>query len=257
MGKTTTRRIIRLAAALCGLLAAGAAHAASDDEAPSVYLDVKAGYSIYKSEMVQSNDTGVTIDYGFGVWAGQSHSVGMSLNREQSTFAFDLNGSAIGLSWQDIHGSVRFGMFKLGIVVSSSSTWIVSAPLDADGDGVLDPAGDAEDYLNITTTGLGGNFGLNIPVNKRSELIADVNYITTQAVQEKSLEDASGTLTEKESVALGPRLDLDLGASLSFARWFDLLGGFKYRTYKMIVDGTTYTEQLNTTYIGVLFSSSF
>lgn len=247
------RRILQSLALSGGIFAAGTTRAdALDKDTPTFFVQANGGYSIYKSEMVQSNDTSTTVGYGFGVYAGSDRELGFLLNREQSTFAFALNSSTIDLNWQDMILRWRIGPVYLGAIVSSSSAWIVTAPLDTDGDDVLDPAGDAVDYLNITSTGVGGNAGTQFPINKRSTVYMDVVFVTTQAVQEAPIEDATGALTKKDTLSLGSRMDLDLGATLKVTKSvLDVRGGFKYRTYEVNVDGQAFKEGLNTTYVGL------
>jgi hypothetical protein len=40
---------------------------ADDQNAPSFFFNAGGGYAVYKSEMVQSNDTSACVNYGFGV----------------------------------------------------------------------------------------------------------------------------------------------------------------------------------------------
>jgi hypothetical protein len=222
---------------------------AEDEEAPTFFLQATGGYSVYKSEMVQSNDTSTTVGYGFGVYAGTQRNVGMMLRREQSAFSFALNNSTIALEWQDVHLRYRWGPVSIGGVVSSSS-WQVTAPPDADGDGFLDQDTEAVDYLDITTTGYGLNVATTVPVGKRGRLTVDATYVTTSDVQAAEIKDDAGETVER-TAALGPRMDTDFGGAVELSKgWLYGLMGFRYRTYQIIVDDTAYAEAHNSTYVG-------
>lgn len=201
---------------------------------------------------MQSNDTGVTVGYGFGVFAGKGKELSLELLREQTTIAFDLNKSAVGVSWQDVILSYRLGFFRLGVTISSSA-WKVSAPPDTDGDGVLDNGATvvAQDLLDVTTTGYGGNAGFQTAINKRSTIYVNATYVTSPNIQEKVVKDPTATPILDRVIAVGPRMDVDIGGTIKLLKWLDLRAGFKYRTYQLTIDGTTSAEGLNTTYAGL------
>lgn len=235
---------------------AGRAHAQNDAKEgyPAFFVQASGGYSVYKSALVQSNDTSTTTAYGFGIYGGENHVLGMMLNRESSKFTFALNKSSLEVAWQDVHLRYRLGPVHFGILVSSSN-WIAKAPPDSDGDGKLDQDADAKDLINIATTGYGGNAGFAIPVGKRSSIYSDVTFVTTGFVQQKA--PAEGDPTPPPS-ALGPRMDIEIGGSLALTK--NVLSGtcgFKYRTYNVTVDSKAYKEQLNTTYVGILAGWNF
>ncbi len=247
------------AVALAALSLSGAARADDlDSQTPTFYAAVDGGYSVYKSTLVQSNDTGVTVGYGFGCYAGKGHELGMGFKREQSTFSFALNKSSLAVSWQDVLVSYRLGPFHAGLAISSSA-WQVKAPPDTDGDGQLDSgtAAVAQDLMNITTTGYGGNTGFQLAINKRSTVFADGTFVTTSNVQEKTVKNAAGAPRLDRVITLGPRMDLNVGGTFRLLKWLDLRAGFKYRTYSVTIDGTAYKENLNTTYAGLVGTMGF
>ena len=62
----------------------------------------------------------------------------------------------------------------------------------------------------------------------------------------------------RSPVAIGPRTDIDLGASLEITKgWLFWTIGFKMRTYQLEVDGVAYAEQLNSTYSGLKLAWDF
>ena len=232
---------------------------ADDDNTPSFFFNVGGGYAVYKSEMVQSNDTSTSVNYGFGVYGGADKSVGMMLQREQGTYTFTLNGSSIITTNQDIHLRYRYGPLYLGLIVNSSQLE-VAAPPDADGDGFLDQNTDAEAYMKDSNTGMGANVGFNIAVTRAASVYLDINSVTTSLVQQSYIENAeteANGFTEAE-IAIGPRLDIDLGGSIAITKnWLDMNFGFKQRTMSVTVDTSTYKEQINSTYVGLRTGWSF
>ena len=246
--------------ALALALASGATapHAFADDQdttVPTVALNVGGGYSIYKSAMVASNDTGTTVSYGVAAYGGHDHQIGMLLRREQSSLAFTLNKSTIAVGWQDFIVRYRLGSFYLGAVVNSSH-WLVTRPPDADGDGKPDDGVDPGDFLDITTSGYGANTGFLMGLSKRASIYSDLTYATTGAIQEKTVLDAAGAPLLDRTIAVGARLDIDVGGSLQVLKWLDVQTGFKMRTYQVTVGTDTFKEQLNTTYVGLSASAN-
>lgn len=225
-----------------------------DQQTPTFFVTATEGYSVYKSEMVESNDTSTTLSYGLGVYAGSGRNIGMVLKRESSTFSFPLNGSSLSLAWQDTHIRYRWGPVYAGVLLANS-TWLVKAPPDADADGHLDVDGTAEDYLDLVTSGYGMNVGTMITISRRSYMYVDLTYSTTSEVRQKALTASTGAnagIAAEKTVVVGPRMDLDLGGSIGITKnVLDATCGFKYRTYNISVDGTAYKEQLNSTYLGL------
>jgi hypothetical protein len=232
---------------------------AADRDTPSFYITAGGGYTVYKSEMVQSNDTSTTVNYGFGVYAGQDRQIGMSFQREQGSYAFPLNGASIVSQVEDMNLRYRYGPVYLGLVVNNSQL-TVSAPPDADDDGFLDQNTDAEEYMKVMSTGMGGNFGVAIPIGKSSSVYLDVSSVTTSLVQQSYIENADTTangFTEKE-ISLGPRTDIDLGGSIGLVKsWLDMSFGFKQRTLGVTVDGTAFSEAITNTYISFVAGWQF
>ena len=225
---------------------------------PTFFLDIDAGYSIFKSELVQSNDTGITTRYAFGVNGGASRQIGMLFARESSTIAFKNTASTMAMSWQDIDLRYRLGPFYVGLVVSSTSWAVTSPPRVA---GKIDATGSAADYIDLVGSGYGGNFGLQLPVGRRNSMYGDVTYVTTGTVQQKAA-GATGSAAASAAAArvstIGPRMEVDLGAALGLGHSsFDAMCGFKYRTYSVSVDGTASKELLNTTYVGLRTNWTF
>lgn len=231
------------------------AYGDAEDGAPTFQLNASGGYSVYKSKLVQSNDTSTTVAYGLGVYAGSEQNVGFLLNREASTFAFELNSASIAVEWQDLHIRYRLGPIYLGAIITSSS-WLIKAPPDADEDGILDPGADAVAFLDATSTGYGANFGSRFPIAKRGEAYIDVTYSMAGLARETAsdpdeAEAADAPVPGTREIGIGPRMVFDIGGAIGFSRSFKGLCGFKYRTYSLSVDGEAYAELHTTTYLGL------
>lgn len=258
--KPMSLRIAPLVALVVALVAGPEARA-DDLDAPTFFVTASGGYTVYKSEMVQSNDTSTTVAYGFGVYAGDDKNVGFILNREASTIAFALNESSLTLEWQDIHVRYRYGPVYMGLLITESH-WNVVAPPDTDEDDLLDQGADPVNYLDMTSSGYGGNVGARFPVAKRGTAYVDITYAAAGTVRETAVdpEEAAANgdaIPGTRVLGLGPRMDLDLGGSIGMSRWLDVVCGFKYRTYQVTVEDATFAELHNTTYVGFNAGWSF
>ena len=69
-------------------------------------------------------------------------------------------------------------------------------------------------------------------------------------MQLSAVETTDGTEFDPE-VTIGSRTDIDLGGGFAITKRSVVgLIGFKQRTYSLTVDGESYSEQMNTTYLG-------
>lgn len=234
--------------------------------AQSAYnVSVKAtgGLTTYKSQMLQSNDTGLTIGYGIEVSTGGESGMAMGLERETSSIAFALNGSTLALQVQDVDFTYRWGALYLGLLFGSSS-WNAKAPPDGNADKLLDQNETAQEYLDIMTTGYGIKTGLLVPIGRRSTLSMDLRYAMTSTVQQTIPEETStGGITGTSPalgrvVTLGPRMAIDLGASFPLTRdVLSLMTGYRYRTYSVTVESTSFSELHTSTYLGLVAGWDF
>ena len=224
---------------------------------PHVSTKLALGLTTYKSKMLQSNDTGFTLGYGFGVSSGGEHGMSMNLEREQSTIAFQLNNGSLALETQDVDLTYRWGPDYLGAIFANTS-WYAKSPPDADANSYLDQDAVAQDYLDVLATGYGARTGLIIPMARRNSLYLDVRYATSSKVQqtipeETSTAGISGTSPALgRKVGLGARMSIDLGASLALTRdILSLIAGYRYRTYAVTIESNTFSELHTSTYIGL------
>jgi hypothetical protein len=241
------RVALALAAAAPSLAygAGGGTGGDADARTPTAYVEASEGYSVYESKMVASNDTGTTLRYGFGVWAGASHSVGMLLERESSAFTFKLNSSSIAVNWQDVAMRCRWGPLYAGALISTSS-WVVKAPpLDATGKPTVGAT--PVEFIDIQTTGYGLQTGLSLPIGKSGSVFAEVKDVPSGVVLAQ--EPEAGVAPPKTT--MGARTEFELGGALALTKSLEATAGFRDRSYQLTVGGTAYKEQLNTTYLGL------
>lgn len=189
--------------------------------------------STSKSKALEMNDTGSVSRIQACVHAGDELNLGVSLALETSTFAYELNSSSLTTAFQDIGIYYRFWYFQLGAIVASET---VSAKKE-----------DA-DYLDFSGDAYGALFNILIPFDRGSQM-----YIKTGYVMGASVEDSFN-----DSVKMGTRMDIDIGSQVDITKkMVDLIFGYRYRTYSLTIDGTSYSELQTSTYLGFGFGWLF
>jgi hypothetical protein len=242
---------------LTGFLLLSAGEQAAAGVLTGFNVHASGGLSTYKSKMLQSNDTGTTINYGLALHAGEERGMSMGLEREQSTFPFSLNNASLALETQDVDVIYRWGPVYAGMMFTQAG-WYAKAPADANGDKLLDQNSTAEEYLDILAPGYGARTGLRVAFSKRGAAYIDVRYATASKVQQATPKDAStggivGTSPALgRTVAVGPRMSVDFGASLPITRdLLSFIAGYRYRTYGLTVESESFAELHTSTYIGM------
>jgi hypothetical protein len=248
---------------LLGLFFSTVAAADVEQEMHTFYMEVTGGFSIHKSEMINNNDTSVTSAIKFGSWAGHRHNLGMYLQQEQATVAFELNQGSLQVTHQEYGLLYRMGPFYMGGGFNKS-TWVASRPDSADAE--LAAAGatatadeEAEPFLDMTTSGFVGSAGGFLPLGKPVMLFMEAKSVSTNAVQDSIVERSDGSFTEAdENLAVGSSVEATIGGRLNFTRNV-LRGviGFRLRNYTMTVKDVTYTEQHTNTFVGLLAGWDF
>ena len=209
--------------------------------------------STHKSEMANSNDTGSIVTVELGVWAGQHKNLGVALRQEQAAIAFELNDATKAYSHQDVIFRYRFTFMPLYFGAGiSNSTWQASRANDDDPDTTLTGT-EVEPFLDMTTKGYVGNFGMFIPIGKSSSIYLDALSVSPNAIQASTVEKSDGTFTvADDSLAMSSRTDINMGATLKITKkTLDFLVGYKMTTYSMTVKDEAYAEQDTVTYIGI------
>lgn len=205
-----------------------------ESDLPTFYLDTTFGFTTYKSELVQSNDTGTGLTYGIGGWAGQQHEVGFRTRIDSTSTTFALNTSKSTVTWQDSIINYRLGYFYLGVVFAQLDTTVNNQ---------------GTDEVDAGATGMGYNTGLLIPITRVGYFYTDVLGVTpAKARNDNSL---TGTFSA------GARMDIDMGTSFNLTKnAVDMMVGYKRRTMAMAATNSG-TETYYCTYIGFRFGIFF
>ncbi|MFW7380827.1 MAG: hypothetical protein ACOH5I_18575 [Oligoflexus sp.] len=201
-------------------------------EPPTFYLDLQYGLSTTKSKLVGSNDTGSSLRYGLGSYAGRDGQFGFRLFGSVEQTRFELNDSLIQSQWQDTMLSYFFGYFYLSVMLSRVEIKVKEQGLD-----ILDAAG----------SGYGFGGGMHFTVGKSNLIYFDVFQV--------SVAELKNTLEQKASIP--QRMELDLGARIAiWERWLDLNFGFRMQQlgYKTIAN---FRDASHATYLGWRFSLYF
>ncbi len=229
-------RVLQIAiGVLLALLTEVRAWAAGDglmQATPTFYLDLTFGFTTYKSELVQSNDTGTGLTYSLGGYAGQDHQVGFKTEVDSTTTTFALNDSSTTVVWQDSIINYRLSYFYLGVVFSQLDIKLNNA---------------GTDEVDAGATGMGYNAGLLIPIQRVGFFYTDVIGVTPTT----SRNALTGDYTA------GARMDIDIGTSFDLTRnAVDMMVGYKQRTMAMS-STLSGTETYYCTYIGFRFGAFF
>ena len=204
-----------------------------DKEAnPTFAFDLTFGFSTFKSEIVQQNDTSTGLTYSLSGTAGLQWDLLFAIEVDTTSTSFLINESSNEVTWQDSIMAYRMGNFHLGINFSQLQMLVNNAGTD-----VIDMAG----------SGMGGVAGVYIPVGKIGFFY--INVVTA------SLSSARNAL--EQEVTGGARQDIDLGGNFDITRdTFDFIVGYKQRTFG-ISTTEAYVETYLITYFGVKMSLYF
>lgn len=214
---------------LCVCLAVGS-HIARADEiserTPTVFMFADYGLGTYKSKLVNSNDTMGVVTYGFGANAGEGRNLGFERRQEKQTISFAVNNSSLTTDWTSTIFKYRWSVLELGAVLGG-----VKMKVEREGTEVLDIVGD----------GYGGYLGLVIPMNRGNLVYLNAMSVATVSPVDK----------KERVIAMGSRLDVEVGGSFEISRKylnFDL--GYRRRTNSITEGGTAYSELQTSTFLG-------
>lgn len=203
------------------------------DKTRTLALIADYGFTTYKSKAVESNDTGSATRIHAGVQAGDELELGVAFNLESASHTFALNESSITTGFQDIMIHYRLGWCYLGGIISGTAITVNKA---------------GEDISIITGSGYGGLFHLNLPVSKGSIVYVNTDYAMTSKAEDKIA----------DTVTVGPRMNVDIGANVSLNRKsLELIFGYRYQTYAITIDGSSYAELQTATYVGMGWGFNF
>ncbi len=197
-------------------------------ERPTFFINSEGGYTTYKSKLVDSNDTSVSVKYAFGVHAGRENNLGVLIKTETNTTSFALNESKIASSIQDSIVRYYWGPVYIGGIVNQMQTTVSTA--------------DNDSYIDALTLGYGVNAGMIFQVGKGNGIFLDVSSVSTNTVKEINQAD----------LTVGPRTDIKIGGVIRITRkTFKGLIGYSQRTLSYSLDGTSYAEAISSTWLGI------
>jgi hypothetical protein len=201
------------------------------DVTDSAYMFADYGLATYKSLLVKSNDTMGVVTYGIGANAGQNKDLGIEYRVESESVTFALNTSSIVSSWTSTIIKYRMWAFELGPVI---------------GRGTVKATREGTEIMDVVSSGYGGYFGTLIPIGKRSLI-----YFNGMSVANSTVMDR-----KERTVALGSRLDLEIGTRIALTRKsLSYVMGYRRRSNSITEGGTAFNELQTSTFLG--FQSGF
>ena len=222
--------VVCLSALVCSVSAKGDE---MTDRTSTVYMFADYGLGTYKSLLVDSNDTMGVTTYGFGANAGQDRNLGFEYRQEKQTINFAVNQSSLTSDWTSTIFKYRVWMVELGVVLGG-----VKMKVEREGSEILDIVGD----------GYGGYFGMLIPMSRDNLAYLNVMSVSTAAPVDK----------KERTIALGPRMDIELGGRFALARKylnFDI--GYRRRTNSVTESDVAYNELQTSTFLGFSLGHKF
>ncbi len=192
---------------------------------PTFMFDLTYGLTTMKSKLVESNDTGTSLNYSLGGFAGSDQQIEYNIGFEQDAATFQLNDSKIAYDWQDTKLRYHLGMFYAGLVFTRLNMETTRA-----GEDIIDAAG----------SGYGGTLGFLTNIGKRGMFRIDVTSVSLPKL--KNVIDSEA--------AVPSRLDIDIGASIDlFGKWSNFNFGYRMRTISIKADVSA-SDTESSTYVG-------
>ena len=203
---------------------------------PTALFDIGFGFTTYKSEAVKSNDTSNSTGYTLSLTGGSRDQMNMLIrtdgNSTNFAYAKVTTTSSIKTSTQDTILRYRLGSFYAGLVYSQMDFNIVK---------------EGDDYLDGLAKGNGFNVGAEFFLGRGNLVFFDVTLATGSTLKELK--------QSTDQVSIGNRTDIFIGGKIRITRnMFDLLGGYRQRSYAITVGSETYQEVLTTTWLGCAFN---
>lgn len=196
---------------------------ASDRASPTAFLIAGGGFHVQKSELVDSNDTGTSVKYGLGIWAGEDRSMGIHIVQESNSTTFALNDATMAQTWRDVVIKYRLGPVYFGPVLSQMAMTAESGDLS----------------LDLSGQGYGFNAGWTLGFLRNTAWYFDAVSASISEVRDTELSD----------VSVGSRTDLDTGFCFFLTKQtFDMMFGYRMRTYS-VSTGSSFAESQNLTYL--------
>ncbi|RZA26170.1 MAG: hypothetical protein EOP10_04500 [Proteobacteria bacterium] len=216
-------KTVSLAFALAGF--APTLNAQDRSSYPTFMFDLTYGLTTMKSKLVESNDTGSSLNYSLGGFAGSDQQIEYNIGFEKDAASFQLNDSTIAYDWQDTKLRYHLGMFYAGLVFTRLNMEMTRA-----GEDIIDAAG----------SGYGGTLGFLTDIGKRGMFRIDVTSVSLPKLKNVIAGEA----------AVPSRLDIDIGASIDlYGKWSNFNFGYRMRTIGVKADVSA-SDTESSTYIG-------
>ena len=199
----------------------------------TVFMFADYGLGTYKSPLVDSNDTMGVMTYGFGANAGQERNLGFEYRQEKQSITFAVNDSSLTSAWTSTIFKYRMWMVELGVVLGG-----VKMKVEREGTEILDIVGD----------GYGGYFGMLIPMSRDNLAYLNVMSVSTASPVDK----------KERTIALGSRLDIEVGGRFALSRKFlNFDVGYRRRSNSVTESDVAYNELQTATFLGFSFGHMF
>ncbi|MDD9950302.1 MAG: hypothetical protein OXT67_01930 [Zetaproteobacteria bacterium] len=194
------------------------------------------GLTTHSSELLSSVATSNSTGYQLGFFGGREYEFEALIRNDTNTTAFAYANrdetSTLTTVFADNILRGYWGSMYLG--VTFSTTDIVGELYQ-------------QAHLNMLSTGVGGNAGINYPFTKKNSFFLDITSVGASVTKDMVHVTAGETTT-----AMGNRMDISLGAASSLARgWLDFFIGYRQRTFSLSLDSTTSNETVTATLLGL------
>lgn len=202
----------------------------------TAFAAVDYGMTTHKSEFVDSNDTGNTLGYSLGFHAGSERSVGILIKSDTSSLKFELNGSEMKSSNQDVVIRYRLGNVFFGAVITSAALEAVRAEETTDSE------------IDAVGTGFGAHFATVWGIGRTGSWFLDGGYNSYSQTREANQID----------MTFNSRMDVDSGVTFYLTREvIDLTFGYRYRMAGYSAGDSAFTDTITSTYLGLRFNAMF
>lgn len=199
---------------------------------PAISAFGEVGYFTYKSELAESNDTGLRYSYGFQMFGGDDRNLGAGMRSSYLSATFKLNQNSILEKNQTFIFNYRQGYAYAGAAFGTTQLSFSENGTDA-----MDAYGNT----------VGGNLGFMIPFGRGSVIQCDALVLKPTSVKD----------SKQRTVSLGLRTEVDTTLSFALSRkYIDLILGFKYVKHSSTVDGAGGTEMQTVPSVGFRFGAN-
>ena len=219
---------------------------------PGFFATTSVGLTVYKSEVVQMNDTGVAYNFTAGVYAGDTKTLGIVIESDTGNYNFGLNNSRIKTLQNEISLRYHYSPVFFGIIFSDGEL-AVNAPSDHDGNGYIDQGASPQEYLRVLNRGNGAMLGIGFDINKKNTIYADVRWIAPSSIQESYVNNSALSATfGQRDLSFRPTVKLTIGGSMNvYKKYVDIDFGYKHIHEQFSADEKSYLELRNLMYAGL------